>query len=44
MQCRGFDDFWRGWIGAILNTGRTSIMLNGVPGRWISYGSPIISL
>lgn len=36
MTCRGFDDRWRGWIHSILATGKTAVMLNGVPGRWIN--------
>ena len=36
LMARGFDDRWRGWIGKVLSTGKTAVMLNGVPGRWIT--------
>lgn len=36
LKCRGFDKRWRGWIHKILSTGKTSVLLNGVPGRWIT--------
>lgn len=36
LECRGFNGLWRGWVHRILNTGRTSVMLNGVPGPWIT--------
>jgi hypothetical protein len=31
-----FGATFRGWITAILSTGKTAILLNGVPGRWIT--------
>jgi len=36
LQVRGFDTRWRNWISNILSSGKTAIMLNGVPGRWIT--------
>jgi exonuclease III len=34
LHARGFGDKWCSWIRAILETGRTAVLLNGVPGRW----------
>jgi hypothetical protein len=36
LRARGFDDRWCDWIDCVLRTGKTTIMLNGVPGRWIT--------
>lgn len=36
LAARGFDHSWRGWVSSILSTGKTSILLNGVPGNWIT--------
>lgn len=36
LSARGFDTVWRGWVNKILSTGKTSILLNSVPGRWIN--------
>jgi mannosylglycoprotein endo-beta-mannosidase len=36
LTTRGFDRLWRGWVYSILATGKTVVMLNGVPGRWIN--------
>jgi hypothetical protein len=36
LTTRGFDRLWRGWVYSILATGKTIVMLNGVPGRWIN--------
>ncbi|CAL4980148.1 unnamed protein product [Urochloa decumbens] len=35
LAVRGFDERWCGWIKDILESGKTAVMLNGVPGRWI---------
>lgn len=35
LESRGFGSVFRGWISAALSSGRTAILLNGVPGRWI---------
>jgi hypothetical protein len=37
LAARGFDDRWRSWINSILNTSKTAIKLNGVPGHWLTY-------
>jgi hypothetical protein len=36
LDARGIGPLFRSWISAILTTGRTAILLNEVPGRWIS--------
>jgi hypothetical protein len=36
LRARGFGSTFRGWILAILSTGKTAVLLNGVPGRWIA--------
>ena len=36
LGARGFDDRWRSWVSQVLTTGKTAVMLNGVPGRWIN--------
>jgi hypothetical protein len=33
---RGFSATWCGWIHDLLKTSKSSILLNGVPGNWIS--------
>ena len=36
LSCRGFSPKWCHWILDLLQTGKSSILLNGVPGRWIT--------
>ncbi|XP_066383218.1 uncharacterized protein [Miscanthus floridulus] len=36
MKCRGFSDRWCAWINVLLSTGKTTILLNSVPGNWIN--------
>ena len=36
LAARGFDARWRSWVSAILISGKTAVMLNSVPGRWIA--------
>lgn len=36
LAARGFDERWRLWFMNILTSGKTAVMLNGVPGRWIN--------
>ena len=36
LHVRGFDERWRRWIRSVLQTGKTAMLLNGVPGRWIN--------
>lgn len=36
LQPRGFKSRWRRWVSNILAKGKTSILLNGVPGNWIN--------
>ena len=40
LRVRGFDSRWRSWISNILTSGKTAVMLNGVPGRWITWSWP----
>ena len=35
LEARGFGCLFRGWVRAILATGKNAVLLNGVPGRWI---------
>lgn len=37
LAARGFDDRWRMWVTNVLTSGKTAVMLNGVPGRWFHY-------
>jgi hypothetical protein len=36
LEARGYGCTFRGWVSAALSTGRTAVLLNGVPGRWIT--------
>lgn len=36
MEARGFSSTWRSWVSRILTTGKTDVLLNGVPSRWIN--------
>ena len=36
MKCRGFSDRWCAWINVLLSTGKTTVLLNSVPGNWIN--------
>jgi hypothetical protein len=36
LRCRGFPDKWCSWIRGLLDTGKTAVLLNGVPGGWIT--------
>jgi hypothetical protein len=36
MEVRGFPLLWCDWIEAILQSSRSAISLNEIPGRWIN--------
>lgn len=36
LHCCGFSDKWCACILSLLDYGKTSVLLNGVPGRWIN--------
>jgi hypothetical protein len=36
LRCRGFSPNWCKWIQELLQTGKSSILLNGVAGKWIA--------
>jgi hypothetical protein len=36
LRARGFGATFCGWISAILSSGKTAILLNGIPGWWIA--------
>jgi hypothetical protein len=36
LRVRGFPEKWCGWIQAIFDSSRSAVVLNGIPGRWIS--------
>jgi hypothetical protein len=50
FQVRGFDQRWMNWAEGLMNTAKTAILLNGVPGPWIQIkrglrqGDPLYSL
>jgi hypothetical protein len=33
LEKLGFDETWIGWVQKILESGTTSVMLNGTPGK-----------
>jgi len=33
LEKLGFDDTWIGWVQKILESGFTSVLLNGTPGK-----------
>jgi hypothetical protein len=33
MKQMGFDDRWISWINSIFSSGKSAVLLNGVPGR-----------
>jgi hypothetical protein len=37
LHVRGFPDAWCSWIQQLQETAKSAVLLNGVPGRWISY-------
>jgi hypothetical protein len=36
LRARGFPDKWCDWIHQLQDTAKSTVLLNGVPGRWIS--------
>jgi hypothetical protein len=36
LQARGFQQVWRQWMGHILRSSRSAVLVNGCPGPWIS--------
>ena len=36
LSAKNFPAKWREWIGSILTTGKTAVLLNGSPGKWIN--------
>lgn len=36
LDCRGFSLRWRTWISSLLSSGKTTVLLNGMPGKWIN--------
>lgn len=34
LRCRGFPDKWCKWIGDLLVTRKTVVLLNSIPGHW----------
>ena len=50
LECKGFDDRWCMWIKMLLQSGSSSILLNGIPGtefhckRGMMQGDPISPL
>jgi hypothetical protein len=36
MRHRGFPEKWCEWINNLLNTGKTAVLLNGEPGKWLN--------
>jgi hypothetical protein len=35
LRSRGFDEHWCAWMDAILSSGHTAALLNGISGDWI---------
>lgn len=33
MKCMGFNDKWLGWIECLFSSAKSSVLLNGTPGR-----------
>jgi hypothetical protein len=36
MRVRGFPELWCDWLEAIFTSSRSAVVLNGIPGRWIT--------
>uniref|UniRef100_A0A8R7V7I7 Reverse transcriptase domain-containing protein n=1 Tax=Triticum urartu TaxID=4572 RepID=A0A8R7V7I7_TRIUA len=36
MEVRGFHAWWCDWMGPIFRSSMSAVLLNGVPGHWIS--------
>lgn len=36
LEARGFPEKWRRWMQMLLNTSKSVVLVNGIPGPWIN--------